>query len=98
MSTYRKLMTFGCAAVLALGLAACGGGGDDDTTDAPTTMEPTEPTPAEQIAALQAEINALRAELGLDPVDIDDLTGSVSDLRRTGRRSHAADRRPRQGG
>ena len=83
MSTYRKLMTFGCAAVLALGLAACGGGGGDDTADAPTTMEPTEPTgptPAEEIAALQAEINALRAELGLDPVDIDDLTGSVSDL------------------
>ncbi len=80
MSMYRNLMTFGCAAVLALGLAACGGGGDDDTADAPTTMEPTGPTPAEQIAALQAEINELRAELGLDPVDIADLTGSVSDL------------------
>ncbi len=80
MQGYRKLMTICCAAVLALGLAACGGGGDDDTADAPTTMEPTGPTPAEEIAALQAEINALRAELGLDPVDIDDLTGSVSDL------------------
>ena len=80
MSKYRKLTTVCCAAVLALGLAACGGGGDDDTADAPTTMEPTGPTPAEQIAALQAEINELRAELGLDPVDIADLTGSVSDL------------------
>ena len=80
MQGYRKLTTICCAAVLALGLAACGGGGDDDTADAPTTMEPTGPTPDEQIATLQAEINALRAELGLDPIDIDDLTGSVSDL------------------
>lgn len=44
MSTYRKLMTFGCAAVLALGLAACGGGGDDDTAEAPTVTEPTGPS------------------------------------------------------
>ena len=46
----------------------------------PTTTEPTGPTPAEQIAELQAQINALRAELGQDPIDIDDLTGSVADL------------------
>ncbi len=79
---YRKLTTVAAVAALAFGLAACGGGGGggDDTADAPTTMEPTGPTPDEQIAALQAEINALRAELGLDPVNIDDLTGSVSDL------------------
>ena len=77
---YRNLMTFGCAAVLALGLAACGGGGGDDTADAPTTMEPTGPTPAEQITELQTQINELRAELGLDPIDIDELTGSVADL------------------
>ena len=78
---YRKLTTVAAVAALTLGLAACGGGGDgDDTADAPTTMEPTGPTPDEQIAALQADINALRAELGLDPVDIEDLTGSVSDL------------------
>ena len=78
---YRKLTTVAAVAALTLGLAACGGGGDgDDTADAPTTMEPTGPTPDEQIATLQAEINALRAELGLDPVDIEDLTGSVSDL------------------
>ena len=80
MSMYRKLTTAAAVAALAFGLAACGGGGDSDTADAPTTTEPTGPTTAEQIAALQAEINALRAELGLDPVDIDDLTGSVSDL------------------
>ena len=48
MSMYRKLMTVGCAAVLALGLAACGGGGDDDdTADGPTVTEPTGPTQAE---------------------------------------------------
>ena len=80
MSMYKNLMTFGCAAVLALGLAACGGGGGDDTADAPTTMEPTGPTPAEQIAELQTQINALRAELGLDPVDIDELTSTVAEL------------------
>ena len=34
MSTYRNLMTVCCAAVFALGLAACGGGGGDDS---PTT-------------------------------------------------------------
>ncbi len=45
MSMYRKLMTFGCAAVLALGLAACGGGGDDDTAGAPTTMPDPTPDP-----------------------------------------------------
>ena len=77
---YKNLMTFGCAAVLALGLAACGGGGGDDTADAPTTMEPTGPTPAEQIAELQTQINALRAGLGLDPIDINELTGSVAEL------------------
>ena len=32
MSTHRKLMTVCCAAVLALGLAACGSSSDDDTT------------------------------------------------------------------
>ena len=51
-------------------------GGSDTTTDG-TEMEQT---PQEQIAALQTQINALRAELGLDPIDIDDLTGSVAQL------------------
>ena len=44
MSMYRKLMTFGCAAVLALGLAACGGGGDDDTAQAPAVTDPPGPS------------------------------------------------------
>ena len=77
MSTYRNLITLCFAAVFALGLAACGGGGSSPTTDGTDMMEPT---PEAQIAALQQQINALRAELGLDPIDIDDLTGSVADL------------------
>ena len=43
MFTYRNLMTVGCAAVLALGLAACGSS-DNNTAEAPMTTEPT-PTP-----------------------------------------------------
>ena len=76
MSTYRKLMTFGCAAVLALGLAACGGGGSD-TADAPDTGM-TGPTLEEQVTALQNQINALRTQLGLEPAD--DLSGSITEL------------------
>ncbi len=58
----------------ALALAGCGGGGSSpqSATDGATQVE--------QIATLQGQINALRAELGLDPIDIDNLTGSVSDL------------------
>ena len=36
MSTYKNLMTVCCAAVLALGLAACGGGGSDGPTSSGT--------------------------------------------------------------
>ena len=79
----NHLMKVCLAAVFAIGLAACS---SSDQASAPDPMptEPTEPmpepTPDEQIAALQAQINELRAELGLDPIDIDGLTGSVSDL------------------
>ena len=38
------------------------------------------PTAEEQIAALQMQINELRAELGLEPIDIAELTGSVAEL------------------
>lgn len=44
MQGHRKLMTICCAAVLTLGLAACGGGDDDNTAQAPVTMP--EPMPA----------------------------------------------------
>ena len=80
MSMYRKLTTVAAVAALAFGLAACGGGGGDDTADAPTTTEPTGSTPAEQISELQSQINELRAGLGLPPIDIEDLTGSVAEL------------------
>ncbi|MDE0387735.1 MAG: hypothetical protein OXI75_03450 [Rhodospirillales bacterium] len=53
------------------------GDGDNGTQ---TGTEMPEPTPQEQIVALQTQINELRAELGLDPIDIDDLTGSVTQL------------------
>ena len=71
MSSRLKL-----AGIVLLGsfaLAACGGGGGGtaDTT-------PTGPTQAEQIAMLQGQIDALRAQLGLGPDD--DLSSSVSDL------------------
>ena len=49
------------------------------SSDNPPATE-MEQTPAQQIAALQAQINTLRAELGLAPIDIDQLTGSVADL------------------
>ncbi len=58
----------------ALVLAGCGGGGGSpqSATDGATQVE--------QIATLQGQINALRAELGLPAIDIDDLTGSVTAL------------------
>ena len=78
----NHLMKVCLAAVFAIGLAACSS--SSDQASAPEPTEPTEPapepTPEERIAELQGQINALRAELGLDPIDIDGLTGSVSDL------------------
>ena len=67
MFTHKNLMTVCCAAVLALGLAACGGGGGDDApvpgmadTGADGAdmepMEPMEPTAAEQLANAQAAV------------------------------------------
>ncbi len=78
MTLWKTLVV---ALVAAFTLAACSSSDNGGTTS--TEMETSttaEQTPAEQIAELQEQINALRAELGLDPIDIDDLTGSVSDL------------------
>ena len=62
MSTYKKLMTFGCAAVLALGLAACGGGGSDTTQAPPPVVEPEpDPTPAELLAAAEKAVSDAEA-------------------------------------
>ena len=72
MSRYRKFTTICCAAVFALGLAACGGGSDGG----PTAEQQAQ---IDQAADLRAEIAALRALLGLDPAD--NLEDSVEKLR-----------------
>ncbi len=68
------------AAVSIVALTAVMYGCTHDSDDPPATDGMEMETPAEQIAALQEQINTLRAELGLDPIDIDDLTGSVANL------------------
>ena len=70
MSRYRKFTTICCAAVFALGLSACGGG-DDGISVADRDAAVNDAVAAEQAKtdALQMEINALRAQLGLDPED-----------------------------
>ena len=72
MSRYRKITTICCAAVFALGLAACGGGGDDGLNTS------QEQELQNQVATLQGQINDLRKQLGLEPAD--DLGDSVSGL------------------
>ena len=79
MSRYRKITTICCAAVFALGLAACGGGGDDGlNTSQEQELQNQKEAAENQVAALTMQINALRAQLGLDPAD--DLGDSVSGL------------------
>ena len=78
MTLWRNLVV---ALVAAFALAACSSSDNGSTASTETPAPPpAEETPAEQIAELQEQINELRAELGLDPIDIDDLTDSVSDL------------------
>ena len=63
MSRYRKITTICCAAVFALGLAACGGGDDGISVadrDAAVAAEQA------KTEALQKEIDALRAQLELE--------------------------------
>ena len=62
MFTHRKLLTVCCAAVFALGLAACGSS-DDDTAadDTPTVTDPAGPTQAELDAAEAAAAEAKAA-------------------------------------
>ena len=77
MSTYKNLMTVCCAAVLALGLAACGGGGSDSsgptasTPSRPATPpepEPTGPTP-EQTAMANAIATAINDAMATNAAD-----------------------------
>ncbi|MCY4397715.1 MAG: hypothetical protein OXC10_21560 [Rhodospirillaceae bacterium] len=70
-----RLGIAGIVLLTAFGLAACGGGGGGTAT----MQEPTQAElDAARIAALQGQINTLRAQLGLGPDD--DLSGSVTDL------------------
>ena len=66
-----RLGIAGIVLLAAFGLAACGGGGDGTAT-----MQG--PTPAGQLATLQGEINALRAQLGLE--DNGDVGASITAL------------------
>ena len=75
----RSLLAACSIVALTAVMYGCVHNGDGDDTQTGTEMMP-EPTPQEQIAALQTQINELRAELGLDPIDIDELTGDVADL------------------
>ena len=71
MSIHRKLTTVCCAAVLALGLAACGSSSDDDPQTGMNGdgMEMPDPTPAEQLAAAQASVASAQTA-------VDALTGA----------------------
>ena len=71
MSIHRKLTTVCCAAVLALGLAACGSSSDDDSQTGMNGdgMEMPDPTPAEQLAAAQASVASAQTA-------VDALTGA----------------------
>ena len=75
----RSLLAACSIVALTAVMYGCTHSSDDPPATDDTTMMP-EPTPQEQIAALQEQINALRAELGLPAIDIDDLTGSVATL------------------
>ena len=71
MSRYRKITTICCAAVFALGLAACGGGGGGG----PATEPPPDPAIAER-AAIASAIDA--AEMKVAAVDNDSTDADVS--------------------
>ncbi|MCY4004910.1 MAG: hypothetical protein OXF33_14540 [Rhodospirillales bacterium] len=77
MALWKNLVV---ALVAAFMLVACSSSSNDPAPTDNGGSTTTEPIPTEQIAMLEEQINALRAELGFDPIDIDDLTASVSDL------------------
>ena len=79
MTRYRKITTICCAAVFALGLAACGGGGNDGLNTSQEQELQDERDAAEaQVAELQEQIAALAEALGVEPEDVGD---GVDDLR-----------------
>ena len=71
MSTHRKLMTVCCAAVFALGLAACGSSDDNDTAMEDPVVEPMPdpmPTPTEQLAAAEQAVSS--AQMAVDGLTV----------------------------
>ncbi len=74
MTRLNKLTVLAAAVALSVGLSACGGGGG--STD--TSMMPS---PQDQVAELQAQIAALRTQLGLAPSD--DIGASITELQNT---------------
>lgn len=91
-------MTICCAAVLSLGLVACGGGGDDDTAQAPVTMPDPEPAPGPtdledtQAAAAAAAAAAMTASTNASAsaTSAAEATATLATLQ-TGADSNAAD-------
>ena len=83
MSRYRKITTICCAAVFALGLAACGGGDDGISTSERDAA--VADAVAKERAMLQARIDELEERLGIegenDPGDdVADLQAQIDDL------------------
>ena len=83
MSRYRKITTICCAAVFALGLAACGGGDDGISTSERDAA--VADAVAKERAMLQARIDELEGRLGIegenDPGDdVADLQAQIDDL------------------
>ena len=70
MSRYKSLKTVCCAAVLTLGLAACGGGSDSDQAAAPDPTPP--PTAAEQLMMAESAVAAAQAAVAaaMTPAEI----------------------------
>ena len=91
MFTYKNLMTVCCAAVLALGLAACGSSDDDKTATVtpPGTGDPPAPpgpTPDEIVAETKAAGTKVKAITAVEPdnAGVTDVTNARSRPRRAG--------------
>ena len=66
MSRYRKFTTICCAAVFALGLAACGGGDDGLNTSQEQELQEQKNASDEMVAELQEQLAALQERLGIE--------------------------------
>ena len=77
MSTHKKLISLGAAAVLALGLAACGGGGPSTTTPKPKTVDLTGLTSGYMLGA--AGDLEIKAGASMDSGDVKFMCASGGD-------------------